>query len=202
MKIIKIWNDNPSERQLDEVAQYLMADEIAIIPTDTTYALAADALNIKAIEKLCRLKNINPDKTNLSIICHDIAMAAEYARIENHAYKLMREVTPGPFTFLLRAASTLPKTFKRRKIVGIRIPANNFARELSKRLQHPLLVSTIEYEDEDEDYARNPELIEETYYNTVDILVDGGDGSTELSTIVDCCDNEIEIVRQGCGILP
>ncbi|MBD5329943.1 MAG: threonylcarbamoyl-AMP synthase [Bacteroides sp.] len=199
MKTIKIWSDSPSERQLDEIASELEAGGIMVFPTDTLYAIGCDALNVKAIDKICRIKGINPEKSNLSIICSDISMAAEYCRIENFGFRLLRDYTPGPFTFLFRASSTLPKAFKGRKVVGIRIPDCRTDLEIVKRLGHPVLTTSIEYEDED--YAINQELIAEAYSDKADIFVEGEEGSTEPSTIVDCTGNEPEIVRQGKGIL-
>lgn len=199
MDKLRIWNGNASEEQIREIAMRLKSGEIAVIPTDTMYAITGDALNMKAVERICRLKNINPDKTNLSIICPDISVAAEYARIDNRAFGLMKRVCPGPFTFLLRSASTLPRAFKGRKTVGVRIPDYAFARELALSLGNPLITTSIAYEDED--YAVNPDLIAEAYRNKVDIMVDGGDGSTGVSTIIDCTSGDPEIVRQGEGTL-
>ena len=199
MKKIKVWNEDSSEKQLDEISSSLREGELVIIPTDTLYGITCDALNPKAIDKLCRLKGINPEKTNLSIICSNISMASEYARIDNRYFKLIKDNTPGSFTFLLKAASTLPKVFKGRKTVGIRIPANRFDRELVEKYGNPLLSTSIEFEDED--YAVNPDLIEENYENKVDLIVDGGEGDTEASTIVDCTGEEPEIIRQGKGEL-
>ena len=157
VKTIKIWSDAPSERQLDEITRDLEMGQTMIFPTDTLYAIGCDALNVKAIDKICALKGINPEKSNLSIICSDISMAAEYCRIENFGFKLLRDYTPGPFTFLFRANSSLPKAFKGRKVVGIRIPDCNTDREIAARLRHPVLTTSIQYEDED--YAVNPSLI-------------------------------------------
>ena len=199
MKTMKIWNEDASDRQLSEICRDLEAGQIMIMPTDTLYAIACDALSPKAIERICRLKGINPDKTNLSIICSDISMAAEYARFDNYAFKLLKENTPGPFTFLFKAASTLPKAFKGRKIVGVRIPDNKLCRDIAARLGHPLLTTSIEYEDRD--YAVNPELIAEAYNDRVDFFLEGAEGDTEQSTIVDCTGNAPEIVRQGKGEL-
>lgn len=126
MKSIKIWNNKASEQQLNQLSERMKEGEIAIIPTDTMYAIVGDALNVKVVDRICKLKNINPDKTNLSIICSDISMAAEYSRIDNKGFKLLREYCPGPFTFLFKSASTLPRAFKGRKTVGIRIPDNQF----------------------------------------------------------------------------
>ncbi len=199
MKTIKIWNDSASEKQLNDVAMRLKEGEIAIIPTDTMYAIVGDALNTKAIDRICRIKNINPAKTNLSIICDSISRAAEYARIDNEAFAMMRNNCPGPFTFLLRSASTLPKAFKGRKVVGIRIPDSEFARRLVETLGNPLITTSIEYQDED--YAISPGLIAEVYDDQVDIMVEGEDGTTDVSTIVDCTGPEPEIIRQGIGNL-
>lgn len=197
MKSIKIWNNKASEQQLNQLSERMKGGEIAIIPTDTMYAIVGDALNVKVVDRICKLKNINPDKTNLSIICSDISMAAEYSRIDNKGFKLLREYCPGPFTFLFKSASTLPRAFKGRKTVGIRIPDNRFTTDLVERMGNPLITTSIEYEDED--YAINPELISEAYEGRVDIMVEGEAGTTEVSTIVDCTLDTPEIIREGLG---
>lgn len=199
MKTMKIWNNEASERQLSEICRDLQDGKTMILPTDTLYAIACDALNHKSIERICRLKGINPDKTNLSILCSDISMAAEYARFDNSSFRLLRENTPGPFTFLFKTASSLPRVFKGRKTVGVRIPDNKLCLDIIKRLGHPLLSTSIEHEDDD--YARNPELIAEAYQEKVDFLLEGDDGDTIPSTIIDCTGTEPEIVRQGKGVL-
>lgn len=199
MNTIKIWNNNASERQLRDISIRLKEGELAIIPTDTMYAIVGDALNMKSVERICRLKGINPLKTNLSIICSDISMASEYSRIDNRGYRLLKQYTPGPFTFLFKSASSLPRAFKSRKTVGIRIPDCEFDIQLVNAMGGPLITTTIEYRDED--YAINPELISEAYDNLVEIMVEGDSGSTELSTIVDCTGDDPEIVRQGKGII-
>jgi sua5/yciO/yrdC/ywlC family protein len=199
MKIMKIWNDEASERQLSEICRDLEAGQTMILPTDTLYAIACDALNAKAIDRICRLKGINPEKTNLSIICSDISMAAEYARFDNYAFKLLRDNTPGPFTFLFKSASTLPKAFKGRKVVGVRIPDSKICRDIVERLGHPILSTSIEYSDSD--YAINPELIAEAYHDKVDFFIEGADGDMEPSTIVDCTGSEPVITREGKGLL-
>lgn len=196
MRSIKIWG-TPSDKQVKEIASAIKSGDIAIIPTDTCYAIAGDALNAKSVERICRLKGINPDKSNLSVICSDISMAAEYSRIENVAFHIMKTYCPGPYTFLLRSASKLPKAFKNRKTVGVRIPDNDFDRLLAQELGTPLITTSIEYEDED--HAINPGLIAETYEGRVDFMVEDEDGSTEVSTIVDCTCNEPEVIRRGKG---
>lgn len=195
MKIIKIWNDNPSDRQLDEIVRDLKNGAIMIYPTDTLYAIGCDALNVKAIDRICRIKGINPDKTNLSIICSDISQVAEYARYDNYAFRLLKDNTPGPFTFLFKTSSSLPKAFKGRKIVGVRIPDCNTALQIVKKLAAPILSTSIDFSDED--YAVNPELMAESYYDKVDMLLDAGTGGIEPSTIVDCTSNEMQIIREG-----
>lgn len=199
MNTVKIWNSSASEKQLREIVALLREGAIIIIPTDTMYAVAGDALNMKAVERICRLKGINPEKTNLSVICSDISMASEYSRIDNRGFRLMKDNCPGPFTFLFRSASTLPRAFRGRKTVGIRIPACEIDRDLARTLGNPLITTSIEYADED--YAVNPELIAEAYEGKVDLMVEGDDGTTEVSTIVDCTGSEPEIVRQGIGEL-
>ncbi len=197
MKIIKSWDNNVSERQIREICRDLENGMTLIMPTDTLYGIACDALNAKAIEKICRLKGINPAKTHLSIICSDISMAAEYARFDNEVFRLLRDNTPGPFTFICKAAPTLPKAFKGRKTVGIRIPDNPLPREIAATLGHPLLTTSIEFSDTD--YAVNPGLIAEAYNDLVDTFIEGEDGDTIPSTIIDCTVNPPEIVRQGKG---
>ena len=163
------------------------------------YAIVGDALNIKSVERICRLKGINPDKTNLSIICSDISMASEYSRIDNKGFRLMKESCPGPFTFLFKSVSALPRAFKGRKTVGIRIPDNKFDIGLAAVLGNPLITTSIEYSDED--HAVNQELIAESYEGRVDFMIEGEEGSTDVSTIVDCTGIEPEIIRQGVGEL-
>lgn len=194
MNTVKIWNDNPSEKQLDDITAILDDGQTAIIPTDTMYALVCDAMNMRAIERICKLKGINPEKTNLSILCADISMASEYARIDNKGFAIMKNETPGPLTLLFRTVSNLPRAFKNRKTVGVRIPANETARRIAERLGRPLLTTTIQYEDED--YAVNPELIAEAYEGRIDLMVDGGQGGTVQSTIIDCTGNEPVVVRE------
>lgn len=197
MRIIKIWGETLDDRQLHEIVRDLKDGRIIIAPTDTLYAIMCDALSPKAIENVCKLKGINPDKSNLSIICSDISMASEYANFNNATYKLLKDLTPGPYTFLCRAAHSLPAAFKRRKIVGVRIPAFEAVRQIAAELGNPLLTTSIRYQDED--YGTNPELIEEAYNEKVDIIIEGPDGILEPSTIIDCTGSDIEVIREGLG---
>ena len=200
MKILKLYSDNPNQNYIDEAVEALRAGEIVIYPTDTLYALGCDALNNRAIERLCRIKGINPDKNLLSVVCDELSQVAEYARVDNRAFRLLKEYLPGPFTFVLPASTTLPKVFKGRKTVGVRIPDNNIARTLARTLGHPVLSSSVELEDEYETpdgealglrYEGQPE---------VSIILDGGEGGFTPSTVVDCTDSSApEIIRQGAG---
>ncbi|MDE6339437.1 MAG: threonylcarbamoyl-AMP synthase [Muribaculaceae bacterium] len=199
MKSIKIWSDSPSVKQLDEICSMLEHGEIGIFPTDTLYGICCDALNAKAVDRICKLKGINPEKAHLSIVCDGITMASEYSKISDKAFRMIKELTPGPFTFLLKSVSSLPKVFKGRKIVGIRIPDNHTIRLVAERLGHPLLTTSIEFEEED--YAVNPELICENYEGKVDFMIEGEEGDTTPSTIVDFTQDEPEIVREGKGEL-
>ena len=194
MEKIKIYNNDLSGKHLERVVEVLQDGGLIIMPTDTLYAVACDALNPKAVEKVCRLKGINPEKTNLSVVCNDISMASEYAKFDNYAFKMLKDNTPGPFTFLFKAASSLPRAFKGRKIVGIRIPDNEAVRNLADKLGSPLLSTSITYEDED--YGINPDLIAESYEEKVDLMILGEEGGLEPSAIIDCTGNSPVVVRE------
>lgn len=197
MKTIEIPYLEPSERQLSQICDAIEDGQIVILPTDTIYAICCNALSQPAIERLCKIKHINPEKTNLSIICSDLSQASEYAKIDNSAFRIIKGLVPGPFTFLLRSVSTLPKAFKGRKTVGVRIPDNSICRSVAERLGHPILTTSIQFDSED--YAVSPGLIAENYQSMIDLFVDTGDGDTIPSTIIDCRDSEPVIVRQGKG---
>lgn len=201
MKILKMYTSNINDRFMDEVIETLRDGGIVIYPTDTLYAIGCDALKNNAIERICKIKGINPQRTNLSIVCSDISQASQYARIDNRAFQLLRENLPGAFTFILPAASTLPKVFKGRKTVGIRVPDNVIACEIAARLGNPVLTTSIEWDDDPEDGC-NPQAIALKYEDIVDIVIDGGSGELTPSTIVDCTDSSApEIVREGKGVL-
>jgi tRNA threonylcarbamoyl adenosine modification protein (Sua5/YciO/YrdC/YwlC family) len=200
--LIKLYEDNPNQREIDKVIEVLRNGGIVIYPTDTLYAFGCDALNVRAVEKICALKDINPLRNNLSIICYDLSDVSEYARIDTTTFKLMRKNLPGPFTFILNTTSTLPKIYKNRKTVGIRVPNNNIIRELVTQLGNPIMTTSVKGdEDEDTGYRTNPELIHEKWESVVDIVIDGGNGGLEPSTIIDCTGDSPEITRQGKGDL-
>ena len=196
-----MYTSNINDRFMDEVIETLRDGGIVIYPTDTLYAIGCDALKNNAIERICKIKGINPQRTNLSIVCSDISQASQYARIDNKAFQLLRENLPGAFTFILPAASTLPKVFKGRKTVGIRVPDNVIACEIAARLGNPILTTSIEWDDDPEDGC-NPQAIAMKYEDVVDIVIDGGSGELTPSTIVDCTDSSApEIIREGKGVL-
>lgn len=199
MKILKTYSENPNERYLDVAVEALRNGQIIIYPTDTLYALGCDALNNQSIERICKLKGLKSEKTNLSIICKDISQVAEYARFNNDEFKMMKQNLPGAFTFILPALSKLPKVFKGRKTVGIRIPDNKIATMLVERLGNPIMTASVDFDDED--YGCEPELIAQNYMDGVEIIIDSGRSGLEPSTIVDCTGEEYEITRQGKGQL-
>ncbi len=198
MTILKMYPSSLNERYLDIAAETLRDGGIIIYPTDTLYAIGCDALNSRAIERICKIKGINPQKTGLSIICDGLSQAAEYARIDNRAFKILKRYFPGPFTFLLPVATTLPKVFKGRKVVGIRIPDNPIATSLATRIGNPLLTTSVT--DEGDGSVIYPESLAMKYDSTVDLLIDGGEGSDIPSTVVDITDSSSPaIIREGAG---
>lgn len=199
--LLKIYPENPNPKEVGKVVASLRDGGLVVYPTDTVYAIGCDALNVRAVERICRIKGINPQKSNLSIICYDLSNISEYAKVSNAAFKLMKKNLPGPFTFILPTSSELPKIYKNRKEVGIRVPNNNIVRTLVYELGNPLLTMSVHDEDEIIEYSTDPELIEEKYGNQVDIVIDGGYGGLEGSTVVDCTTDDFTIVRQGKGEL-
>lgn len=199
--MIKIYNENPSPREIEKVVSILRDGGIVIYPTDTLYAIGCDALNLRAIEKICELKGINPQKSNLSIICNDLSIISEYAKVDTPTFKLMKRNLPGPFTFILTTTSSLPKIFKKRKTVGIRIPDNNIIRDIVAMLGNPVMSTSVKDESDEVEYTTNPELIHEKWQEFADLVVDGGTGGIEASTVVDCTSYEPIIIRQGKGEL-
>jgi tRNA threonylcarbamoyl adenosine modification protein (Sua5/YciO/YrdC/YwlC family) len=200
--LIKLYNKNNNPKDLERIVQILEDGGIIIYPTDTMYAIGCHALKERPIERICHLKGIDPKKHSLSIICYDLSNISEYAKIDNATFKLMKRNLPGAFTFILPTGGRLPKIFKHRKEVGIRMPDHPIIREICQLLDAPILTTTLPLEDgEDLEYITTPELIEEKFGNEADLIIDGGIGDTEPSTIVNCMEGEVEIVRQGKGWL-
>lgn len=199
MNVLKIMEGNINERSIDQIVDCLENGGIIAYPTDTVYALGCDAMNNHAIERICSIKEMKSAKTNLSIICSDISEVAQYAKFDNQQFRLMKSNLPGPFTFIFPALSKLPKAFKGRRTVGIRIPSNEIALSIVKALGRPILSTSVQ--GADEDYRCEPELIADTYASQIDIVVDGGRGGLTPSTIVDCTNGEPQVTRQGKGDL-
>ena len=201
--LIKIYPENPNPREIERIVQFLREGGVIVYPTDTIYGLGCDIFNTKGIETICRYKGIDTKKANLSFICHDLSNISEYAKIDNTTFKLMKKNLPGAFTFILKGNHNLPKSFRNKKTVGIRIPDNNIARELVKELGNPILSTSIRNnKDEFSEYFTDPELIHEHCGHIADMVINAGYGELEPSTIVDCSqDGEPVIVRQGKGVL-
>lgn len=200
MKILKFYSGQLNERNVNEAAETLRKGGVIIYPTDTLYALGCDALNNSAIQQLCRLKGIDPERRPLSIVCSSLSQAAEYVRIDNRAFGLIKEYLPGPFTFILPAAKTLPKVFKGRKNVGLRIPDNNVSRAIAEALGNPILSTSVEVDEDCRENATMPEALALRYAHDADLMIDNGEGSLEASTVVDLSDSSApEIIRQGAG---
>ncbi|MDY6293103.1 MAG: L-threonylcarbamoyladenylate synthase [Bacteroidales bacterium] len=199
MRVLPIIEDNINMRHIEDIVCVLRDGGIIVYPTDTVYAIGCDALNNQAIERICSLKAMKSAKTNLSIICSDISEVSQYAKFDNQQFRLMKNNLPGPFTFILPAMSKLPKAFKGRRTVGIRIPENKIATAIEQELGHPILTTSVPAQDDD--YRCEPELIAESLGNFVDIVVDSGRGGLIPSTVIDCSSGEPEIIRQGKGEL-
>lgn len=199
--LVKIYPENPNSREMAKAVKALKDGELIVYPTDTVYAIGCDALNVRAVEKICALKGVNPLKSNLSIICYDLSNISEYAQVSNAVFKILKRNLPGPFTFILPTSSKLPKIYKNRKEVGIRVPDNSIARGLVAELGNPILTMSVHDEDEMVEYFTDPELIHEKYGREVALVVDGGYGGYEASTVVNCVDETFDIVRQGKGEL-
>lgn len=201
--LLKIYPENPNARHLRKVADVLEAGGIIIYPTDTIYAMGCDVKANKTIEKIADLKGTNPQNPDMSIIFHDMSQLSEYTVIkDNNIFKMLKRNLPGPFTFIVQANNQIPKLFKnKKKTVGIRIPDNNIILELVKEFGRPIITTSIHDQDEVAEYITDPELIYEKYRDFADVVIDGGYGKNEASTIVDCTTEEIVILRQGLGIL-
>lgn len=200
--VLRLYDRDNDPDRMKKVTDILDSGGIAIYPTDTMYAIGCHALKERAVEKICRIKGIDPKKNNLSIICYDLSEISRYARMDNATFKLMKRNLPGPFTFILDGTSRLPKIFRSRKEVGIRMPDNPVIREIARQLDAPIMTATIPYdESEDPGYATDPELIEEKWGGSVDLIIDGGAGGLGMSTVVDCTGPEFTITRQGDGNL-
>ncbi len=201
-KFLKIYPENPNEKEIDKVVKVLKEGGLVIYPTDTVYGLGCDITNSKALEKIAKIKGIKLDKANFSFVCHDISDISGYIKqIDTATFKILKKCLPGPYTFILPGNNELPKEFKKKKTVGIRVPDNIIALEIVKKLGNPIVSTSIYDEDELLEYTTDPELIFEKWQNKVDLIIDGGYGDNQASTIIDLSGNEPEVLREGKGSL-
>ena len=198
-ELIKLYEENPQESKLDYIVDVLKAGGVIIYPTDTVYGLGCDFSNAKAVQRICQIKDTTPK--SLSFICFDLSEISEYTRgLSTPVFKVMKKALPGPFTFILNANSKVPKVLNaKKKTVGIRIPDNNIPRMLVKKLGNPIITTSLKDDDEILEYTTDPELIHEKYGNQVDLVIDGGYGGNIASTIIDCSNDDFELVREGLG---
>jgi tRNA threonylcarbamoyl adenosine modification protein (Sua5/YciO/YrdC/YwlC family) len=194
-------SNNIDQKKIDQVVEVLKKGNVIVIPTDTVYSFACDLNNKKALEKMARLKDVKLTKANFSLICYDLSSLSDYTKPLNRTvYKIMNKALPGPYTFILDANNLVPKLFgNNKKEVGIRIPDNDITRAIVKTLGNPLAVSSVHDDDEIVDYTTDPKAIEERYENETALVIDAGYGNNVPSTIVDCSNNNIEVIREGIG---
>jgi len=197
---VKVYDENPNISVINKVVEVLKKGGLIIYPTDTVYGLGCDITNAKAVEKIARIKGIKVDKSNFSFICNDLSHLSDYVKqIDTPTYKLLRRALPGPYTFILPGSKSLPKVFKKKKTVGIRIPNNNIVRAIVEALGNPIISTSIRDEDDVIEYTTDPELIFEKWKHLVDGVIDGGFGGNLASTIIDLTDSIPKIIREGKG---
>ena len=199
---VRIYEENPNSKEINKVVDVLKKGGLIIYPTDTIYGLGCDITNVKAVEKIARIKGIKADKANFSFICNDLSHLSDYVKqIDTPTYKLLKRALPGPYTFILEGSKSLPKVFKKKKIVGIRIPDNAIARAIVEELGNPIISMSIHDEDDVLEYTTDPELIFEKWQHLVDGVIDGGFGDNHASTIIDLTEAEPTVIREGRGSL-
>ncbi|HQB20302.1 MAG TPA: L-threonylcarbamoyladenylate synthase [Bacteroidales bacterium] len=198
--LLKLYENNPNKRHINQIVDCLKSGGVIIYPTDTIYGIGCDLYHTKALERLCLLTNKKREKSNFSFICYDLKNLSDYTLpLNNTVFKLMKEVLPGPYTFVLEANSNVPKHIQKKKTVGIRVPDNNIARAIVEELGNPILNASLKIKDDFLEYYTDPELIYEQYHDLVDIVIDGGAGDFNPSSVIRCVDNEISVIRKGKG---
>jgi tRNA threonylcarbamoyl adenosine modification protein (Sua5/YciO/YrdC/YwlC family) len=201
-QFIKIYPENPNEKEIAKVIKVLRDGGLIIYPTDTVYGLGCDITNTKALERIAKIKGVKLEKANFSFICSDLSNISDYIKqIDTPTFKILKRALPGPYTFILPGNNSLPKEFKNKTTVGIRVPDNNIALEIVRQLGNPIVSTSIHDEDEVIEYTTDPELIFEKWQNLVDIVIDGGYGDNYASTIIDLSDGEPVVIREGKGSL-
>lgn len=199
---IKIYEENPNPKEIRKVVDVLKKGGLIIYPTDTVYGLGCDITNTKALERIAQIKGVKLEKANFSFICHDLSNLSDYVKqIDTSTFKILKRALPGPYTFILPGAKTLPSAFKKKRTVGIRVPNNNIALEIVRELGNPIVSTSIRDDDEILEYTTDPELILEKWDKLVNLVIDGGYGDNEASTVIDFSEGEPLIVREGKGSL-
>jgi tRNA threonylcarbamoyl adenosine modification protein (Sua5/YciO/YrdC/YwlC family) len=199
-ELIKIYDDNPNQKDLKRIADAMRAGALVIYPTDTVYGLGCDITNKTALEKIARIKGVKLEKANFSFICEDLSNLSDYAsQIDSHTFKILKRNLPGPYTFILPGNNNLPAVFKKKKTVGIRVPDNKIATELVRLLGNPIISTSIKDDDEVIEYTTDPSLIAEKWDKLVDYVINGGFGGNIGSTVIDLTGEEPVLLREGKG---
>jgi tRNA threonylcarbamoyl adenosine modification protein (Sua5/YciO/YrdC/YwlC family) len=198
-EFIKLYNENPNPKEIAKVVKVLQSGGLVIYPTDTIYGLGCDITKTKSLEKIAQIKGVQLEKANLSFICNDLSHLSDYVKqLDSATFKILKRALPGPYTFILPGSNNLPKVFKKKKTVGIRIPDNNIIRTLVEELGNPIVSTSIRDEDDVLEYTTDPELIFEKWQGLVDVVIDGGYGDNEPSTVIDLTE-EPAVIREGKG---
>ena len=201
-EFIKIYPENPNSKEIKKAVDILRSGGLVIYPTDTVYGLGCDITKTKALERIARIKGIKLAKANWSFICADLSNLSDYVRqIDTPTFKILKRALPGPYTFILPGNNNLPKEFKKKKTVGIRVPDNAVARALVTELGNPIVSTSIHDDDELLEYTTDPELIYEKWEKLVDLVIDGGYGDNVASTVIDLSEHEPIVIREGKGSL-
>ena len=201
-QFIKIYENNPNEVAIKKVVEVLKNGGLVIYPTDTVYGLGCDITNTKALERIAKIKGVKLEKANFSFVCSDLSHISDYIKqIDTATFKILKRALPGPYTFILPGNNNLPKEFKKKTTVGIRVPDNAIALEIVRQLGNPIVSTSIHDEDEVLEYSTDPELIFEKWQNLVDLVIDGGYGDNIGSTIIDLSGFEPVVIREGKGSL-
>ena len=199
-EFLKIYEDNPNEAAIKKVVEVLKNGGLVIYPTDTVYGIGCDITNSRALEKLAKIKGVKLEKANFSFVCSSLSNISDYVKqIDTATFKILKRALPGAYTFILPGNNELPKDFRKKKTVGIRVPDNNIAIQIVEMLGNPIVSSSIHDEDDVIEYSTDPELIFEKWQNLVDLVIDGGYGENVASTIIDLTGHEPVIVREGKG---
>ncbi|MCD8446943.1 L-threonylcarbamoyladenylate synthase [Tenacibaculum finnmarkense] len=201
-QFIKLYNENPNPKEIAKIVKVLQNGGLIIYPTDTVYGLGCDITNIKALEKIAKIKGVKLEKSNFSFICNNLSHLSDYVKqIDSSTFKILKRALPGAYTFILPGSNSLPKAFKKRKTVGIRVPDNAIAQAIVAALGNPIVSTSIHDDDQLIEYTTDPELIFEKWQNIVDIVIDGGYGDNQASTVIDLTSDYPEVIRQGKGSL-